>query len=431
MIVDRRIVVGAPANETFERVVDIPFVGQCLPGAAGVHDRGDGAFGGTFVVKVGPVKVTLEGVVSIVEQDPVARRAVLILKGSDRRVGGEVTGRMDLAVEESGQSASTLVVHTEFTISGKLGQFGQAVMLKKADQITEGFVAEFSRKMTDDHVLASVGAAEDTARVRDDVVPAAPSQGVPNGPASVGSERVSVGALPTLTTGPSEHLVGGGLDMVDPMPLLHSLLGLLRRSKYFVHVENRGDLADRSASEEPLWIANDAIRAGVRGADLLGASYVIEARLSSPDEVAPLWQDLTRAGLDRATAIALTPTGLAVTDLSVLAQVGARLAGLTGRPVLVVATTPWSLMSLARLAQTGVVHGTVADFGSSHAADVVTLGRLAVEEVRRAGLESPLVAGPVASASDEESLRIAGADAVMRRRRSRNPVKRVAAARRR
>ena len=43
MIVDRRIVIDAAAAETFERVVDIPFVGECLPGASGVRDEGDGS----------------------------------------------------------------------------------------------------------------------------------------------------------------------------------------------------------------------------------------------------------------------------------------------------------------------------------------------------------------------------------------------------
>jgi carbon monoxide dehydrogenase subunit G len=404
MIVDRRIVIDAAAAETFDRVVDIPFVGECLPGASGVRHEGDGVYAGSFMVKVGPVKVNLDGTVSIVEQDPGTRRAVLQMKGSDRRVGGEVVGRMDLAVEEQGDAASLLVVHTEFTISGKLGQFGQAVMLKKADQITEGFVDEFSRRMT--------------------ALPAAAAEA----PAPAVAARPDAPAVPARI----EPATPSAVDMVDPMPLLHALLGLLRRSRYFSLVDSRADLAEKSVGAEPVWITQEAVRSGVRGPDLAATpAYVVEARLSRPEDVEAFWRDAARAGLDGAAAIALTPLGASVSDVSLLAALGSALAGHTGRPVLVVASTPWSLMSVARVAQTGVVHGIVAATRAVASPEVSALTCLAVEEVRRAGLESPLVAGPIVSASDAEALRAAGADGVVRRRTSRNPVRRVAAARRR
>lgn len=415
MIVDRRIVIDAAAAETFERVVDIPFVGECLPGASGVRDEGDGVYAGNFIVKVGPVKVNLDGTVSITEQDADARRAVLQMKGSDRRVGGEVVGRMDLAVEESGDAASLLIVHTEFTISGKLGQFGQAVMLKKADQITEGFVAEFSRRMSE----LPVAAAEQSGVAAPEATPAPlPTEARP-------------AALAPVVARP-EPAVVAPVDMVDPMPLMHALLGLLRRSRHFTHVDSRADLAAKPAGTEPVWVTHEAVRSGVRGADVAAApAYVLEARLGRAEDVPAFWRDATRASLDGAAAIALTPMGPAVADVSALAQLGSALALHTGRPVLVVATTPWSLMSMARVAQTGVVHGIVADTGAISSAEATTWMCLAVEEVRRAGLESPLIAGPSASPADDDALRAAGADGVIRRRKSRNPVRRVTATRRR
>lgn len=425
MIVDRRIVIDAAAAETFKRLVDIPFVGECLPGASGVRDEGLGVYAGNFVVKVGPVKVNLDGTVSITEQDADARRAVLRMKGSDRRVGGEVVGRMDLAVEESGDAASLLIVHTEFTISGKLGQFGQAVMLKKADQITEGFVDEFSRRMGE---LRVGGTGEIDMVHTIDIGDATES-------AASGEADAATGAAALAKSGVIARLepaVVAPVDMVDPMPLLHTLLGLLRRSRHFTHIESRADLGEKTASTDPVWVTYEAVRSGVRGADVAAApAYVIEARLGRPGDVAKFWRDATRASLDGAAAIALTPMGPAVADVSALAELGAALAMQTGRPVLVVATTPWSLMSVARVAQIGAVHGIVADTGAVTSAESTTWMCLAIEEVRRAGLESPLLAGPSASSADDDALRAAGADGVIRRRKSRNPVRRATAARRR
>jgi carbon monoxide dehydrogenase subunit G len=425
MIVDRTIAVAAPADETFRRVVDIPFVGGCLPGASGVRPNGDGEYVGSFAIKVGPVKVTLDGSVRIVDVDETQKSARLLLKGSDRRIGGEVTGEMHLSVAADGDTSSTLEVHTDLAISGKLGQFGQAVMIKKADQITETFVVEFSRRMTEDAALDTQLSA---------VAVGTPSEDA--GPATHVSRTVTPDAASRVAVAQGGVLVRAAEDlarveMVDPVPSLHALFGLLRRGRRFTLVESREALAGRGVTPEDdlVWLAAGAPAAGIRGADVGAREYVAQLRAGTSQDVAAGCGELTRAGLGRAAALALTPTGASVTDQSVLAQVCAEAARLSGLPVLVVGTTPWSLLPLARLAQTGVVHGLVADVGGAPADGVTAVMRLAIEEVRRAGFESPVIAGPARGAADEAAYRTAGADGVVWAGRSRSQKLRAATAR--
>jgi len=107
--------------------------------------------------------VRLQGTVRVVEVDTQARQAVLRLEGSDRGIGGNVAGDMKLQVVERSEYECELIVHTDVTISGKLGQFGQAVMVKKADQITEAFVQAFSRQLARETVLVGSAATVDSA----------------------------------------------------------------------------------------------------------------------------------------------------------------------------------------------------------------------------------------------------------------------------
>jgi carbon monoxide dehydrogenase subunit G len=375
VIVDRSIRIAAPPDETFGRCVDIPFVGACLPGARDVEPDGPGTYRGRFGIKVGPVSVSLQGTVSILESDAQARTAVLRLQGSDRRIGGEVVGDMLIAVVESSAEESRLDVHTDVTISGKLGQFGQAVVVKKADQITEAFVQEFSRRLT--AVPAVNGAATNGAPVAAPQAPATVPAAMAPAPAS---------AAPA---GPA-----------DP----HALTALFRHGRHLALVRPRGPAARAGVAP---WLADGADvprSAGPRVVEVTAADEAeLAARLPRPE----------RAGAGPAV-VAIVPRGAAVGDPDALARMG-RTAAAAGHPVLLVATTPWAALPCARAAAAGAAHGVAVllDTGPGEAPGGTALLALAVAEVRAAGLQLPVVLGPVADGPGATTLLERGADGVV------------------
>jgi carbon monoxide dehydrogenase subunit G len=46
-----------------------------------------------------------------------------------------------------GDDWTDLLIHTEATVLGNLGEFGQAVMRRKADQVIEEFARNMSREI--------------------------------------------------------------------------------------------------------------------------------------------------------------------------------------------------------------------------------------------------------------------------------------------
>ena len=143
MIIEQRVTIAAPAARVWDVMIDVPVVGRCVPGVESVERIDDDTFSGTMKVKVGPIGLNLQGRIVVVERDRDNWRARLEMKAADRRISGSVNAKMTMQLEPRGDETE-LAIHTDAAIMGKLGEFGQAVMRKKADQI----VAEFARTLS-------------------------------------------------------------------------------------------------------------------------------------------------------------------------------------------------------------------------------------------------------------------------------------------
>lgn len=144
MIIDQRVTIPAPAHRVWDFMMDVPAVSQCVPGVESISLVDDRTYSGALRVKVGPIAVRLEGRVIIAEQDPDARQARMDLQAADKRVNGAVNAKMTMKLHLRDDGQTDLAIHTEASVMGKLGEFGQAVMRKKADQI----MAEFARNLS-------------------------------------------------------------------------------------------------------------------------------------------------------------------------------------------------------------------------------------------------------------------------------------------
>ena len=139
MNLSHRITIPAPREKVWSFLMDIPRVGKCIPGVEKVEPQGNNRYQGTVKQRVGPIGVTLEGTMTIVEADEQAGRAAMTAEGADKRIGGAVRAKMTMSVKELSPSETELAVDTDANILGRLGEFGGAVIKKKADQTMEQF----------------------------------------------------------------------------------------------------------------------------------------------------------------------------------------------------------------------------------------------------------------------------------------------------
>ncbi len=147
MIIEQRITLDAAADRVWELMMDVPAVGRCVPGVESVAPLDADRYAGVLRVKVGPISARLEGTLTLAERDRDAWRARMDAQASDRRVGGTVTAKMSMRLEPLADGRTDLAVHTDAAVLGKLGQFGQAVIKRVADQLMAEFARNVSRAL--------------------------------------------------------------------------------------------------------------------------------------------------------------------------------------------------------------------------------------------------------------------------------------------
>ena len=127
--------VAAPKDKVWARLMDIPAAARCVPGVASVRPNGKDRYQGTLAVQIGPVRLVLDGDFAITARDETAR------------VGGAIRATLDLALAEK-DPGTQLRIGTDLTVMGRLGEFGQASIKRKADQLIQDFAECLARQVT-------------------------------------------------------------------------------------------------------------------------------------------------------------------------------------------------------------------------------------------------------------------------------------------
>jgi uncharacterized protein len=149
MLLEQRITVPSPPERVWAFMMDIPAVSRCVPGLGDVARIDDQTYSGVMSVRVGPIAVKLDGRVLLAERDEAAHQARMDLQAADKRVNGAVNAKMRMALAPAdGGAATDVAIQTDANVMGKLGEFGQAVIRKKADQILQEFARNLASAVT-------------------------------------------------------------------------------------------------------------------------------------------------------------------------------------------------------------------------------------------------------------------------------------------
>lgn len=148
--------VAVPAAKVWEIITDVERVAPCLPGATLLSVDGD-QFTGAVKVKVGPITVSYKGEAAFQETDAAAQRVVLKANGKETRGNGSAAAIVTAQLKDEGD-ATTVIITTDLTISGKAAQFGRGVL---AD-VSGNLIAQFAKSLEAD-LLAGAAPVGETA----------------------------------------------------------------------------------------------------------------------------------------------------------------------------------------------------------------------------------------------------------------------------
>jgi carbon monoxide dehydrogenase subunit G len=129
-------------------LMDMEQVARCLPGVEEVRPLDQDNFLGILRLRVGPIGLRLEGKVSVTSRDRDVWRAAMRAEGSDKAVGGSIKATIGMTLHDLAPAQTELVVETDAQVLGRLGEFGQPVMRKKADSMMEDFARNVAQRAT-------------------------------------------------------------------------------------------------------------------------------------------------------------------------------------------------------------------------------------------------------------------------------------------
>lgn len=129
MQIENEFTVAAPPERVYEFLLDVNRVVGCVPGAELAEVVDPETFKGRVRIKVGPVTVAYAGTARIAERDEASRTATLEGEGRETTGPGNARARSVMRVEGSPDGAgSRVVIATDFTVAGRVAQFGRGLM---------------------------------------------------------------------------------------------------------------------------------------------------------------------------------------------------------------------------------------------------------------------------------------------------------------
>jgi carbon monoxide dehydrogenase subunit G len=132
--------VNAPPDRVFAYLLDVNKVVGCVPGAELSEVVDDKTFKGKVKVKVGPITVAYSGTAKIVDRDDAARSATLEAEGRETTGPGSARAKALMKVDAEG-TGSVVKITTDYSIAGRVAQFGRGVMEDVSRRIVNDMAA--------------------------------------------------------------------------------------------------------------------------------------------------------------------------------------------------------------------------------------------------------------------------------------------------
>jgi uncharacterized protein len=142
--------VPVPIGQAWQVLTDVERIAPCIPGAQLLTVDGDD-FTGAVKVKVGPITVHYQGNAAFVDKDDTVHRAVIKANGKETRGQGNAAALVTAQLKDEGD-ATTCVLTTDLTISGKAAQFGRGVVADVAGKL----IGQFAERL-EANLLVGIG----------------------------------------------------------------------------------------------------------------------------------------------------------------------------------------------------------------------------------------------------------------------------------
>jgi uncharacterized protein len=139
--------ISASRDVVWDFLMQAENVARCLVGVEAFKQLDQDNYEGTLRVKVGPIALALQGTLHVEARDREQWHGAMRAEAKDRRLGGGLRAHLNMDLREKGPTETEMCVTLEAHMLGKIGEFGQPVIRKKADAMLQEFAAQVSQQL--------------------------------------------------------------------------------------------------------------------------------------------------------------------------------------------------------------------------------------------------------------------------------------------
>jgi uncharacterized protein len=236
MKIENTVEVDAPLDRVWALVNDIPRVAPCMPGAALTGVLDDKTYEGTVAVKLGPLRMSYKGKVTIDEVDEANHSARLTASGKDTKGAGTARASVETHLEPASDTHTRLRVTSDVQLTGKVASFGRGGAINDVATRLFGQFADCLRATLEAETAAAPGLAAAEAGTGAGAAPGsdpaaaavaeagAPASPVPESPEAPVASPSAAGASPPAAgaslsaAGASPPAAGASLSAAGASP---------------------------------------------------------------------------------------------------------------------------------------------------------------------------------------------------------------------
>ncbi|MFM7848780.1 MAG: CoxG family protein [Rubrivivax sp.] len=143
--IDKQFPLEVAPAQAWAVLSDIRAVALCMPGAQITEQTDDTHYKGTVKTRIGPASMQFNGTIEVLSLDAATRSLQMLGKGADRTGSAASMNLTARVVDGAHGGTSVLEGQAVVTVSGKLAQFGNRLLVPVADALLAEFAKNFGR----------------------------------------------------------------------------------------------------------------------------------------------------------------------------------------------------------------------------------------------------------------------------------------------
>ena len=118
----------------------------CIPGCQSLEKKSDTELAATVVLKIGPIKATFNGEVTLTNLNP--PYSYTISGEGKGGIAGFAKGGADVTLTEAGPNETVLKYTAKADVGGKIAQLGSRLISSTSKKLAGEFFSSFSEKLS-------------------------------------------------------------------------------------------------------------------------------------------------------------------------------------------------------------------------------------------------------------------------------------------